>query len=149
MSAEVVVTTYEDGTDGYRDDLPTGETWTVHGSADRVGCIADGGCFVSIRCVVENPSHNQDRSAGSSVTADDVERVVRRSFAAEQSIANLRPRFPRFIRRLQALGFDDLRTDLAQSHLVLMLLQARPKFLRNDGIEHDLRNVLLIRPAKL
>jgi hypothetical protein len=58
----------------------------------------------------------------------------------------LRPKFPRFIRRMAELGYQDLRSDLAQSHLLLILLQARPAFLRHDALEHHLRDILAIRP---
>lgn len=83
-----------------------------------------------------------------------IEWFLLRSGFAPQSIAALRPDFPRWERRMRAEGFSHIpdtpwarNDDRAASFLCMLIAQASPG--QTSTHKHELRNLTGIRPYKL
>lgn len=79
------------------------------------------------------------------MTDDDILRFLRRYLAA-QSVETLRHSFGHWRTRLASFGVTDMEDPRASDFLSLFVLQAAS--IGNPRIEHNLRDILGIRPYK-
>jgi hypothetical protein len=83
-----------------------------------------------------------------------IEAFAIRSGLVAQSLDALRPSFPRWVGRLQALGVTNIPTSALSSDaqavnlLSQFIRQAAPAAYRDHAVEHNLRNLTGIRPPK-
>ncbi len=75
-----------------------------------------------------------------------IEGFLLRSGYIEPSLEKMRPKYPRVRRRMGELGFYDLGSDLAISHLCIIVKQMAEY--RDQRVEHQLRNNFNVRPFK-
>jgi hypothetical protein len=81
------------------------------------------------------------------LTHETIEGFLLHSGYTEPSLAAIRPKYDRIIRRMGERGFDDLSSDMAVTELDLILLQMRRPEIRMGGAraQHNLRNVTGVR----
>jgi hypothetical protein len=81
------------------------------------------------------------------LTPEAIENFLLHSGYTEPSLAAMRPRYDRIIRRMRDRGFEGLTSDMAVTELELILLHMRRPEVRRafPEPEHHLRNITRVR----